>query len=186
MRRCAAALAGLASAAAAGPPLPFDIGGAYSLSDQYGQTRSEADPDGRAQLLFFGYANCLNICSAALPDMAETVDLLAAEGTEVTPVMITVAPETDRIETMGAPLAALHPSFIGLTGDPEALEAAYAAFAVEITPIFEDPEHGWVYAHGSFIHLLDAEGRVLTLMPPVLGPERMAEILLSYLAPGAG
>lgn len=182
MRMLAAALilAG-APVVQAETPLPFAMGGSYSLTDQYGASRTQADPDGHAQLLFFGYANCMNICSAALPDMADVVDLLAQDGITVTPVMITVAPDQDRIDTMGAPLALIHKDFIGLTGDPSALAEAYAAFSVEVTPIFEDPECGWIYAHGSFIHLLDGEGEVLTLLPPVLGSEETARIVRGYL-----
>lgn len=171
----------LGTVAQAEPPLPFDIGGSYKLVDQYGQFRTEADPDGHAQLLFFGYANCMNICSAALPDMADVVDLMAQDGIEVTPVMITVAPEQDRVDTMAAPLAEIHPEFIGLTGDTAALSVAYDAFSVEIEPLFQDPEYGWIYSHGSFIYLLDGNGTTLTLFPPVLGSEETARILRTYL-----
>ena len=166
----------------ANPPLPFDLGGPYRLTDQYGQTRTQADPDGNAQLVFFGYANCQNICSAALPVMAGVVDKLAAGGIAVTPVMITVASRQDRVGTMGAPLAAIHPGFIGLTGTEAELQAAYDAFAVEVTPLFEDPQYGWIYAHGSFIHLLDGDGRLLTLLPPVMSVDQTAEILRGYLS----
>ncbi|WP_298839121.1 SCO family protein [uncultured Roseobacter sp.] len=167
----------------AGTPLPFDIGGPFKLTDQYGQTRTEADPDGRAQLLFFGYANCQNICSAALPAMAGVVDTLAEDGISVTPVMITVAPDQDRVGTMGAPLAEIHPDFVGLTGEPEALKSAWDAFSVEVEPLFQDPEYGWIYSHGSFVHLLDADGRLLTLLPPVLSVDETATILRTYLSP---
>ncbi|MEM9638798.1 MAG: SCO family protein [Pseudomonadota bacterium] len=169
--------------AAEAPPLPFDLGGPYALTNQFGQTRTQADPEGHAQLLFFGYANCLNICSAALPLMADVVDTLAAEGIAVTPVMITVAPDQDQVDTMGAPLADIHPDFIGLTGDASALQTAYDAFSVEVEPLFQDPEYGWIYAHGSFVHLLDGTGEMLTLLPPILDAERTAEIVRGYLAP---
>ncbi|WP_300059548.1 SCO family protein [uncultured Roseobacter sp.] len=172
-----------ASGAAAETPLPFDLGGAYALTNQFGGTRTEADPEGHAQLLFFGYANCLNICSAALPLMAEVVDALAEDGIAVTPVMITVAPDQDTVETMGAPLAEIHPDFIGLTGDRATLQTAYDAFAIEVEPLFQDPEYGWVYAHGSFVHLLDGAGDMLTLLPPILDAERSADIVRGYLAP---
>lgn len=179
----AAALVLLAGAAQAEAPLPFDIGGPYTLVDQHGQVRTQADPEGHAQLLFFGYANCLNICSAALPLMAEVVDALSEDGITVTPVMITVAPDQDRVETMGAPLAEIHPDFVGLTGDEAALQAAYDAFSVEVEPLFQDPEYGWIYAHGSFVHLLDGSGETLTLLPPILDSDRTAEIVRGYLAP---
>jgi len=165
-------------------PFPVEIGGAYRLTDQTGAVRTQADPDGKAQLLFFGYANCLNICSAALPLMAQVVDELAADGIDVTPVMITVAPEQDTVETMGAPLAEIHADFVGLTGEADALQVAYDAFKVEVTPLFQDPEYGWIYAHGSFVHLMDAEGEVLTLLPPVLDFDQASAIARGYLAGG--
>lgn len=169
--------------AIANDPFPLTMGGEYELVDQYGETRTQADPDGRAQLVFFGYINCPSICTAAMPMMAEVTDALAADGIEVTPVMITIAPDQDRVETMAAPLAALHPNFVGLTGDTSALAGAYEAFSVEIKPLFQDPEYGWIYAHGSFIHLLDGEGNVLTLIPPILGVDRISDIARTYLKP---
>lgn len=171
------------SAGFAKEPFPIALGGDYKLTDQYGMTRTQADPDGRAQLLFFGYINCPDICTAAMPMMAEVTDALAADGIAVTPVMITIAPDQDRVETMAAPLAALHPDYIGLTGDASALAQAYDAFSVEITPIFEDPEYGWIYAHGSLIHLLDGNGEILTMIPPVLGVDQAADIARNYLQP---
>lgn len=168
--------------AAAQSPFPVDIGGPYALVDQNGQTRTEADPDGKAQLVFFGYANCLNICSAALPLMAQVVDELAADGIDVTPVMITVAPDQDTVDTMGAPLAEIHRDFVGLTGDESALQGAYDAFKVEVMPLFEDPEYGWIYSHGSFVHLLDGDGELLTLLPPILDVSQATQITRGYLA----
>lgn len=179
----AISLAAAAVPAAGQGGFPVDIGGPYTLVDQFGQTRTEADPDGKAQLVFFGYANCLNICSAAMPLMAEVVDLLAADGIDVTPVMITVAPDQDQVDTMGAPLAEIHPDFIGLTGDEAALQAAYDAFSVEVEPLFEDPEYGWIYSHGSFVHLLDANGETLTLLPPILDVDQAVGIARTYLSP---
>ena len=168
----------------AGPvtPLPFDVGGPFALVDQTGAARSEVDPEGRMQLLFFGYANCPAICTVAMPMMAQAADALTAAGAPAVPVMITVDPERDTVESMDAPLAELHPDFVGLTGDEEALAAAYAAFGVERTLAMEHPVLGPIYAHGSHVFLLSAEGEVLTLMPPILDPARAAEIAVRYAA----
>lgn len=162
-------------------PLPVALGGPFALTDQFGDARSEADPDGRAQLLFFGYANCQQICSAALPTMADAADALEVAGFPVRPVMITVDPDRDTVAALGPALAKISPEFIGLTGDPAALAQAYKAFGVEHKKLFEDPEYGAVYAHGSFIYLLDGQGRFLTLLPPVLPADRIADIVKSYL-----
>jgi protein SCO1/2 len=63
------------------------------------------------------------------------------------------------------------------------LQQAYKAFSVEIKPLFKDPEYGWIYAHGSFIHLLDGNGEILTLIPPTLGTDQVAGIVAKYLQP---
>ncbi len=175
----------IASVAGAGnAPLPFDVGGAYELITQDGETRTQIDPNGHGQLLFFGYASCPGICSAAMPTIADAVNVLKDEGLTVTPVMITVDPDRDQPGTMNAPLAKYHPDFIGLTGDAAALQAAYDAYSVQKELAYVDPDYGPVYSHGSFIYLLDAQGKVLTLFPPILDPDRVVELAQKYLGEG--
>ncbi|UWR23183.1 SCO family protein [Sulfitobacter sp. S190] len=183
MRRAALLALALAGPALADSPLPFDVGGAYALTDQHGQTRTHADPDGHAQLVFFGYANCPGICTAAMPLMADVTDALAAKGVPVSPVMITVDPARDTVDNMGAPLAHLHPDFVGLTGDPAALAASYEAFNVDHEMVYDDPEYGPIYSHGSLIYLMDGAGDVLTVLPPILDAQRATDIAWKYLAP---
>ena len=170
-----------ASPAFAQSGLPFDVGGPFELTDHTGATRTQADPDGLPQLLFFGYANCPGICTAALPLMADMTDYLARDGITVRPVMITVDPKRDTPEEMGPALAYVHPEFVGLTGDAAALDVAYDAFSVEHALAYEDPDYGPVYTHGSFIYLMDDVGKVLTLIPPVLDAAKATEIALNYL-----
>ncbi len=165
-------------------PLPFDIGGPFALIDQTGAPRTEADPEGRMQLLFFGYANCPAICTVAMPMMAEAAAALTAAGAPAVPVMITVDPERDTVGTMAAPLAEIDPALVGLTGPQDALDAAYAAFGVERTLAMEHPELGPIYAHGSNVFLLSPAGEVLTLPPPILDPARAAEIAARYAGAG--
>ncbi|MBM7069146.1 SCO family protein [Actibacterium sp. 188UL27-1] len=167
-------------ASPSGLPFPVKLGGAFSLTDQTGATRTEVDPNGNFQLLFFGYANCEAICSVALPLMAETTDQLRDAGIAVQPVMITIDPHRDTVETIGPGLAKHHADFVGLTGTEAELGDVYKLFAVEKTLVFEDLIAGPIYAHGSHIYLLDAEGVVLTLLPPILSQERIAEIVTGY------
>lgn len=175
---------GEAAAAPTGVPLPFDLGGAYRLTDQNGQTRTEADPDGNLQLLFFGYANCQEICSAALPQMADIAQALRERGVPLTPVMITVDPERDTVATMGPALAKFGDELVGLTGSDADLAAVYDLFAIESAVVFEDPVLGPVYAHGGFLYLLDARGGFLTVIPPILSTDRAIDIIATYAPAG--
>jgi len=163
------------------PGFPDIKGGDFSLIDQNGHTRTSRDPEGHHQLLFFGYAKCKAICSVALPRMAEAVDLLARQGLQVTPVLITVDPERDTVAELGPAVAKLHPRMVGLTGDIDALGKAWKAFHVERKVVFEHPEYGAVYAHGSYLYLLGPDGSFETLFPPILSPERIAEITAGYM-----
>ncbi len=180
MRTLALVVALAAMPAQAETPLPFDLGGPFTLVDQFGETRTEAALVGSPSLVFFGYAECQAICTVALPRMAETVDLLDEQGMEVRPVLVTVDPVRDTPTSLRKAAPRIHPRLLALTGDEEALASARKAYRVESEQIGEDIE-GPLYAHGSFVYLLDAEGEFLTLLPPVLGSERMAEIAIKYL-----
>ena len=168
------------------PGFPTIKGGNFRLIDQNGNERTSKDPDGHHQLLFFGYAHCKAICSVALPRLAEAVDKLAADGIVVTPLLITVDPERDTITNLAEASPKIHPRLVGLTGDQEALAEAYDAFQVERKVVFEHPEHGPVYAHGSYIYLLGPDGGFKTLMPPILSPDRIAELVTRYVKGNPG
>jgi len=168
---------------APGPALPFlsAIEVAFDLTDHDGRRVTEADFRGRPVALFFGYANCESICSVALPRMGAALDLLGEEGARIAALMVTVDPEHDTPGAMKAGLARHHPRLVGLTGSEAALAAVRERFRVEVSKVAEDPTGAPIYAHGGFVYLIDAEGRVQTALPPILGPERMAELMRKYL-----
>lgn len=159
---------------------PTNFGGPWRLTDHHGAERTEADPDGRLQLVFFGYANCPAICSVALPTMAEIAAQSAAEGRPVAALLITVDPERDSPAAMARILADKYPDVTGLTGDEAALAAARKLFHVEKKLIYTDPEAGPVYAHGSHIFLMSAAGEFLTLLPPITSAEHGAKVVAKY------
>lgn len=167
------------------PGFPTNVGGPYRLIDHHGKRRTEIDPDGRHQLVFFGYASCKAICSVALPAMVSTVDQLAAEGIDVTPVLITVDRKRDTVAALRKAAPDIHPRLVGLTGSRRALAKAYDAFQVESKLVYDHPTEGPIYAHGSFVYLMGPDGAFKTVMPPILGPERMAEIVTSYVSPAS-
>lgn len=187
-RRPAAAPIDAAQAAVSAentPGFPAVKGGDFRLIDQDGRERTSRDPDGRFQLVFFGYANCKAICSAALPAMAAAVDILEASGVAVTPVLITVDPARDTVAALRRAAPQIHPRLVGLTGSEEALAVAYKAFNVERKFLFDHLDEGPVYSHGSFIYLLDGEGRFQTLFPPIMSPEQVATVTAGYVNAGS-
>ena len=52
------------------------IGGPFSLTDQYGHTRSDKDFAGRYMLVYFGYSYCPDVCPTTLSVIADAMDKL--------------------------------------------------------------------------------------------------------------
>jgi len=98
--------------------------------------------------------------------------------------MITVDPARDTVANIGPALARLHPDFVGLTGTEAQLDYVFKLYKVSREKIFDNPEYGAVFpifSHGRHIYLLDAEGRVLTLLPPILSLPQAQQIVAKYL-----
>jgi protein SCO1/2 len=174
---------GAAHAVVATPALPFivEITPRFALIDQTGRAVSQMDFAGRPMAIFFGYASCEAICSVALPTLAATLELLGPEGADIAPILITVDPARDTPEAMARQLPQYHPRLIGLTGSEDALATARSVFQIEATQVAATPEGAPIYAHGSFIYLVGRDGTVKSVLPPILSPERMAELMLKYL-----
>ncbi len=168
--------------APAASPFPADIGGAFALIDQDGRPVTEADFHGRFMLVFFGFARCEGICPVGLQRMTAALDLLGEAGADLQPVLITVDPENDTPEVLAKRVAEIHPRLIGLTGTPEAVAAARRAYKVDAKPVGQSWKGTPLINHGSFLYLMGPGGELLTVLPPVLGPQRLAEILRRYLA----
>lgn len=161
-------------------PLNIDIGPAFRLVDQAGNVRTRDNLiDGQLSILIFGYASCEGVCLLALPAMADAVALLQERGINAQPVLVTVDPERDTPDALATQLAPLHDGFVGLTGPTTALASVRRMFSVKANPAFED-EKGTVYQHGSYIFVIDAEGEVQSLLPPVLPPRQIADIAQKY------
>ncbi len=180
---CSTVQAGGRSVEAA--PFPVQLGGPFDLIDHNGDRRTEKDFLGRHLLVFFGYANCPGICSAALPSMAAAVDALGDAADDVQPILITVDPEWDTPEEMRRVLSKLHPRLLGLTGEVEDLAAVRKAYQVEVSKVGDDIFGKPIYSHGGFVYLMGVDGELEAVIPPILSPEAMVSILRRYISPSS-
>jgi len=160
--------------------LPFDVGGPFALTDQRGKRRTDKDFHGAFMLVFFGYADCQSICPVGLRRMTGAVEALGAEGEKIQAVLISVDPEHDTPENMRK-LEKIHPRLIGLTGTAAQLSDVAAAYQVESRQVSQTPDGKPVFAHGSYIYLMAPDGKLATIIPPVLGIDQMAGILRRYV-----
>lgn len=174
--------AGAAEPQAPAPlPFPVPIEVAFELTDQTGDTVTEADFAGRPMVLFFGYANCASICSVALPSIGAALDALGDDADRLSAIMVTIDPDRDTPEALARAMPRYHPDMLGLTGSEAALEAVRKRFQVQRKVVAEEPDGAPIYAHGSFVYLISPEGQVTAALPPILAPERLAELIRARL-----
>ena len=159
---------------------PVAMGGPFVLQASNGAPRSEVDPNGRLQLLSFGYSNCDSMCPMIFPVMGEIAQRLGDQDIHIQPVLITVDPDRDTPAVLSQALSVHHPEFLGLTGDEDALDNVYAAFDVDPNLEFTDARVGDVFSHQSPMFLLSPQGEVLSVLPPVMPINDVALIIAKY------
>jgi protein SCO1/2 len=151
-----------------------EIGGPFSLIDGTGARVTEAEVIDRPTLVYFGYSFCPDVCPTDLARNAVARDILAERGLDVRLAFITIDPERDTADQMGPYAAALHPDMIGLTGTPEEIEAAAAAYRVFFRKAGEDPEF-YLMDHSTYTYLMAPDVGFLEFFGSDVAPDAMAD-----------
>jgi protein SCO1/2 len=133
------------------------LGGPFTLTDGSGARVTDAELIDRPTLIYFGYAFCPDFCPTDLARNAAAADILAAKGVDVRLVFVTIDPERDTPEAASAFARDIHPAMIGLSGGPEDVAAAAAAYRVYFRRSGDDPEF-YLMDHTTFTYLA-APGR---------------------------
>lgn len=107
---------------------------AFELVDTSGAPFDFSTTSGRLTILFFGYANCPDVCPITLATLDEA--LSQVDGVAADVVFVSVDPARDTPEALRAYLDRFDTGFVGLTGTPEQLLAAQEAAGV--TAAYDD------------------------------------------------
>ena len=147
----------------------------FELTDHRGMVQSDEDFRGRWMLVFFGFANCPDVCPMGLATMADVVNALGPRAGEVQPLFVTVDPERDTPAVLADYVPRFHPSILGLGGTPEQIAHTVETFAVYRERI-EDPAapDGYTMGHTSSILLFDPEGAFVRTYEPDRKAEEIA------------
>lgn len=107
-------------------PKPVD----FALEGPQGPVRLSQFQD-KVVLLFFGFTHCPDVCPTTLLALKRAYERLTPEErAQVQVVFVSVDPERDPPEVADRYAKAFHPSFLGLSGSPEAVREAAQAFGV--------------------------------------------------------
>ena len=130
--------------------------GDYQLETTEGAPFTEASLQGRATAVFFGFTHCPEVCPTTMGDLVTLQEELGPKGQDLDLVFVTVDPERDTREVLAQYLS-WAPGVIGVTGTPEEIAKATAAFAVYSAKV---PLEGEDYTmdHTALVLLFDRDG----------------------------
>jgi len=156
------------------------VGGPFTLTDQYGKTRTLDDFRGSVVLLYFGYTYCPDVCPTDLAAIGAMLRSLGPQGEAVQPLFVTLDPQRDTPAVLREYVAAFHPRFIALRGSEEEtreLALRYKVFYEKVRP-----EAGtYLIDHAAFTLLLNRAGDYVAFFPPGTKAERMAVMVRETL-----
>lgn len=161
-----AALAAMLLAACA--PQKFnsvDITGAnyardFALTDHTGAPRRLADFKGKVAVVFFGFAQCPDVCPTTLAEMAEIKRRLGADGDRLQVIFVTVDPERDTREVLAQYVPAFDKSFVGLSGTPEQTLATAQEFKIFFQKVPGATPTSYTIDHTAGSYVFDRDGKV--------------------------
>ena len=175
---------GLAACAqqAADPPLKgAAIGGPINLVNQDGQRVSDSSFAGKYRLLYFGFANCPDVCPVDLAVMAAGLRKFEADDPEraqrVQPIFITVDPERDTPDVLKRYVANFHPRLMGLTGTRQEIQQVLTAHGGSALPDDPNEAGGYNVNHTRFILLMGPDNAPIAIVPHDEGADGVARAL---------
>jgi protein SCO1/2 len=137
-----------------------NFGRDFELTDHAGQRRTLADYRGKVVALFFGFAQCPDICPTTLSDLAQVKQQLGADGDKLQVLFITVDPERDTQEVLAGFITAFDSSFVALRGDKPEIDKVTKDFKVFAQKVAGKDGGAYTIDHTAATYVFDSEGRI--------------------------
>ena len=152
------------------------LGDDLRLRDPSGKERSLQDFRGKVVVVAFGYTHCPDVCPMTLANLANARRKLGKLGDEVQVLFVSVDPKRDTPDLLGRYVTAFDPSFLGLGGDPAAVQRTEKDFHLYVE---ERPIGNGDYSvdHSAQIFAYDRKGQLRLVMPQTATPDALASDL---------
>ncbi len=149
----------------------------FALPDVNGQTKTLADFKGKAVVLFFGFAQCPDVCPTTMAEIAEVKKSLGKEGEKVTAVFVTVDPERDTPQVLKAYMESFDPSFTALRGTPEQTAALAKYFKIYYKKVEGKTPTSYTIDHSAASFVYDPQGKLRLYTRYGMGAQALADDL---------
>lgn len=132
----------------------------FSLKDADGKVRTLGDFKGKVVVLFFGYAQCPDVCPTTMTDMAQVKQQLGTDGDKLQVLFVTVDPARDTPTVMKAYMGAFDPTFIALIPTPEQLAVVAKDFKAYYKKVDGATPTSYSMDHSAASYIYDPQGRL--------------------------
>lgn len=153
----------------------------FRLKDPQGKVRSLADFRGKVVVVFFGFAQCPDVCPTTLADLAEIRKRLGKDGDQLQVIFITLDPERDTPHVLGPYVAAFDPSFIGLAGTREETIAVAKEFKIFFQKVPGKTPTSYTLDHTAGSFVFDRDGQVRLFVRHAGGVQPVLEDIQALL-----
>ncbi|MFI8850712.1 SCO family protein [Streptomyces sp. NPDC053499] len=121
------------------------------LTDTHGKTYDLVEQTkGHPTLLYFGYTHCPDICPLTMSNISVAKSKLPKEEQKkLRVVFVTTDPKRDTPKELGKWLDGQDPSFVGLTGDFDTIQAGARSVGVSVAPSYKKKNGDIVSTHGA-------------------------------------
>ena len=165
---------------------PSQTAADFRLTDHTGRAARMSDFRGESVLLFFGYANCPDVCPLTLAKLDRVLSAMGRDARGVRVLLVSVDPARDTPQALARYVSRFGPWVTGLTGDEEAVKSvlrSYYAYAEPSVPQSYPgaPEHAGhngpvgALSHTPQVFGIDREGEIRVLLPMDRTDEEIAD-----------
>ena len=147
------------------------------LKNQYGENFTLKNLKDTWSLVFFGFANCPDICPMSLQAMTKAAKALRAETSSdfaLQTVFISVDPERDTLANLTKYASYFSKDLIAVTGTPDELKAVARSFNTLFMKIDEVGDD-YTIEHSSGIFFIDPSGHMASVLTPPHNSLQIAE-----------
>ena len=132
----------------------------FALKDADGKERTLADFKGKVVVLFFGYAQCPDVCPTTMTEMAQVKQQLGKDGDKLQVLFVTVDPDRDTPEVMKAYMGAFDPAFVALIPTQEQLAAMAKDSKAYYKKVDGKTPTSYSMDHSAASYIYDTQGRL--------------------------
>jgi protein SCO1/2 len=153
----------------------------FRLTDHDGQTRSVADFQGKAIVLFFGYTNCPDMCPMTMYKLATAMEKLGKDAERVQVLFVTLDPKRDTPDILKKYASAFHPTFLGAYGDEQTTRETAKEFKVFFQHQKPDENGFYTVDHMGPSFVFDPQGRLRLFIADQHSTDMIAQDLRTLL-----